>query len=205
MKILIDAHGRAPNPRRVKMFLAEKGIEVEYEPIDLGALEQKQEALTSLNPLQRVPVLVLDDGQIITESIAICRYFEETNPEPPLMGVGAVGKAIVEMWQRRMELNFLFHVAQTFRHTHPAMAEMEVPQVPSWAEVNPPHVLKMIEFLNGELANRDFIAGDGFTVADITAFIATEFMKVARIDRPTGVSNFDRWFDQIAARPSARV
>lgn len=203
MKILIDAHGRAPNPRRVKVFLAEKGIEVDYEPVDLGAMEQKQEALTSLNPLQRVPVLVLDDGQVITESMAICRYFEESNPEPPLMGVGARERAIVEMWQRRMELNFMFCVAQTFRHTHPAMVEMEVPQVPDWAEANRPRVLQMIGFLDGELAGREFIAGDNFTVADITAMIATDFMKVARIDRPSNVPNFDRWHEQVSARPSA--
>lgn len=202
MKILVDAHGRAPNPRRVKIFLAEKGIEVDYEPVDLAEMEQKKEGLTRLNPLQRVPVLILDDGTVITESVAICRYFEELQPEPALMGEGAQDKAIVEMWHRRMELNFLFHVAQTFRHSHPAMKEMEVPQVPDWAAANPPHVLRMISMLDGELAGREFIAGDRFTIADITAFIATDFMKVARIDRPSGIQNFDRWYEAVSSRPS---
>lgn len=205
MKILIDAHGRAPNPRRVKIFLAEKGVVVDYEPVDLGELEQKKEDLTKLNPLQRVPVLVLDDGTVITESIAICRYFEEIEPEPSLMGEGATGRAIVEMWQRRMEMNFLFHVAQTFRHSHPAMKEMEVPQVSSWAEANPPHVLRMIGLLDAELSIRQFIAGDEYSVADITALVAADFMKVARIDRPENVPHFDRWYEEVASRPSASI
>lgn len=203
MKILIDAHGRAPNPRRVKIFLAEKGIDVDYERVDLGELEHKQDSLTKLNPLQRVPVLVLDDGTVISESIAICRYFELLQPDPVLMGEGPVGAALVEMWQRRMELSFLFHVAQTFRHSHPAMKEMEVPQVAAWGEANPPHVQRMINLLDAELGNRQFIAGDDYSVADITALVATDFMKVARIDRPENVQNFDRWYDEVSNRPSA--
>lgn len=203
MKILIDAHGRAPNPRRVKVFAAEKGINIDYEKVDLAAMEQKQSGLTKLNPLQRVPVLVLDDGTVISESVAICRYLEALQPDPALMGEGAAGQAVVEMWQRRMEINFLFHVAQTFRHSHPAMKEMEVPQVAEWAAVNPPHVIRMIELLDGELKGRAFIAGDRFSIADITAMIATDFMKVARIDRPENMPNFDRWYDDVSSRPSA--
>lgn len=205
MKILIDAHGRAPNPRRVKIFAAEKGIKADYEKVDLAAMEQKQSSLTELNPLQQVPVLILDDGTVISESIAICRYLEELQPEPALMGEGAVGKAIIEMWQRRMEIKFLFHVAQTFRHSHPAMKEMEVPQVAEWAAVNPPHVIQMIQLLDKELGTRAFIAGDQFSIADITALVATDFMKVARIERPDNVPNFDRWYDDVSSRPSATV
>ena len=113
--------GRAPNPRRVRVFLAEKGIEVPLVPIDMGALGHKQEPVSSRNPLQRLPVLELDNGAIITESVAICRYFEELHPQPALFGQGALGKAQVEMWQRRMELNLLGCVAAAFRHIHPAM------------------------------------------------------------------------------------
>jgi glutathione S-transferase len=112
--------GRAPNPRRVRVFLAEKGIEVPLVAVDMGALGHKQEPVSSRNPLQRLPVLELDDGTIITESVAICRYFEELHPEPALFGQGALGKAQVEMWQRRMEFNLLSCVAQAFRHIHPA-------------------------------------------------------------------------------------
>src|SRR6185503_19924205 len=120
--------GRAPNPRRVRVFLAEKGITIPLEQVDLGALAQKSSAFTAINPLQRVPALVLDDGTILTESIAICRYLEALHPEPPLFGTGAKEAAIVEMWQRRVELHLLFPVAHVFRNSHPAMKEMEVPQ-----------------------------------------------------------------------------
>jgi glutathione S-transferase len=201
MKIIED--GRAPNPRRVRVFLAEKGIKIEYEQVDITEFEHKQPDFIALNPLQRVPVLVLDDGSAISESMAICRYFEELQPEPPLMGSGPLGKAIVEMWQRRMELNLLFPVAQTFRHLHPAMKEMEKPQVAEWGEVNRPRVLTMLTFLDSELSGRPFIAGNGFSVADITAMVGIDFMKPAKIERPENLPNLDRWHGEVSSRPSA--
>jgi len=201
MKIIED--GRAPNPRRVRVFLAEKGIKIEYEQVDITEFEHKQPDFSNLNPLQRVPVLVLDDGSAISESMAICRYFEELQPEPPLMGAGPLGKAMVEMWQRRMELNLLFPVAQTFRHLHPAMKEMEKPQVAEWGEVNRPRVLTMLTFLDSELSGRPFIAGDGFSVADITAMVGMDFMKPAKIERPENLPNLDRWHGEVSSRPSA--
>ncbi|TIT27380.1 MAG: glutathione S-transferase, partial [Mesorhizobium sp.] len=155
--------GRAPNPRRVRVFLAEKGIEVPLVPVDMGALEHKQQAVSSRNPLQRLPVLELDDGTIITESVAICRYFEELYPEPPLFGQGALGKAKVAMWQRRIELNLLSSVAQAFRHIHPAMKEWEVPQVPEWGEANKPKAIEFLKLLDAELAQREFAAGDSYS------------------------------------------
>jgi glutathione S-transferase len=201
MKIIED--GRAPNPRRVRVFLAEKGIKIEYEQVDITEFEHKQPDFSNLNPLQRVPVLVLDDGSAISESMAICRYFEELQPEPPLMGAGPLGKAMVEMWQRRMELNLLFPVAQTFRHLHPAMKEMEKPQVAEWGEVNRPRVLTMLTFLDSELSGRPFIAGNRFSVADITAMVGMDFMKPAKIERPENLPNLDRWHGEVSSRPSA--
>ncbi len=201
MKIIED--GRAPNPRRVRVFLAEKGIKIEYEQVDITEFEHKQPDFSNLNPLQRVPVLVLDDGSAISESMAICRYFEELQPEPPLMGAGPLGKAMVEMWQRRMELNLLFPVAQTFRHLHPAMKEMEKPQVAEWGEVNRPRVLTMLTFLDSELSGRPFIAGNGFSVADITAMVGMDFMKPAKIERPENLPNLDRWHGEVSSRSSA--
>ena len=106
--------GRAPNPRRVRIFLAEKGIDVPLVPIDMGAMGHRSQEITERNPLQRLPVIELDDGTILTESVAICRYFEELHPEPALFGEGALGKARVEMWQRRMEMHFLLTVANAF-------------------------------------------------------------------------------------------
>ncbi|RWX62134.1 glutathione S-transferase [Mesorhizobium sp. M4B.F.Ca.ET.089.01.1.1] len=195
--------GRAPNPRRVRVFLAEKGIEVPLVPVDMGALEHKQQAVSSRNPLQRLPVLELDDGTIITESVAICRYFEELYPEPPLFGQGALGKAKVEMWQRRIELNLLSSVAQAFRHIHPAMKEWEVPQVPEWGEANKPKAVEFLKLLDAELAQREFAAGDSFSIADITGLIAIDFMKPARIKVPEECTNVLRWHAAISSRPSA--
>src|SRR5215468_12393611 len=134
--------GRAPNPRRVRIFLAEKGIQVRTEQVDLGALQQRTEAYTAINPMQRVPALVLDDGTVITESIAICRYFEAVQPHPSLFGSGALEVARIEMWNRRVELHLLFPISHVFRNSHPAMKEMEVPQVPAWAEANKPRILE---------------------------------------------------------------
>jgi glutathione S-transferase len=195
--------GKAPNPRRVRVFLAEKGIEVPLVRVDMGALEHRQEPVTSRNPLQRLPVLELDDGTIITESIAICRYFEELHPQPALFGRGALGKATVEMWQRRMELHLLMAVAQSFRHLHPAMKDWERPQVPEWGEVNKPKAVEFLRLLDAELAGREFVAGDEYSVADITGMIAIDFMKPARIQVPDELGNVMRWYRSVAARPSA--
>lgn len=197
--------GRAPNPRRVSVFLAEKGIEVERVPVDMGQMGHKSAEVTSLNPLQRLPVLVLDDGTVLTESVAICRYFEELHPQPPLMGLDARDKAIVEMWSRRMELHYLASVAAAFRHTHPAMKEWEMPQLPEWGEVNRPKALAFLELLDTELADRKFIAGDRYTIADITGMIAFDFMKPARIDRPEHLKNVMRWYSEVSSRPSAKA
>ncbi|RJG44935.1 glutathione S-transferase [Mesorhizobium sp. DCY119] len=197
--------GRAPNPRRVRVFLAEKGIEVPLVPVDMGALGHKGDEVARRNPLQRLPVLELDDGTILTESVAICRYFEELHPEPALFGRGALGRAQVEMWQRRMELNLLSCVAQAFRHIHPAMKEWEVPQIPEWGEANKPKVLEFLSILDGELADREFAAGEEFSIADITGLIAVDFMKPARITVPEELTNVVRWYQAISARPSAKA
>lgn len=195
--------GKAPNPRRVRIYLAEKGLSVPLVPIDMGAMEHRSDAVASRNPLRRLPVLELDDGTVITESIAICRYFEELNPEPPLFGVGAVGKARVEMWQRRLELNFLVTIANAFRHIHPAMKEWEVPQMPEWGEVNKPKAIEFMALFDRELASREFAAGDDYSVADITGLVAMDFLKPARIAVPEEFSNLRRWHEALKARPSA--
>jgi glutathione S-transferase len=197
--------GRAPNPRRVRIFLAEKGVSVPAEQVDLGAMEQKSEAFTAINPLQRVPALALDDGTVITESVAICRYFERLRPEPPLFGRGPKEEALVEMWNRRMDMNLLTAVSNVFRHTHPAMKELEVPQVPDWAEVNRPRVLEFLAILDAELQNQLYVVGDHFTIADITGLVAIDFMKPARLLVPDDLVNVRRWHAQVSARPSAKA
>jgi glutathione S-transferase len=194
--------GRAPNPRRTRIFLAEKGITLPLEQVDLGALQHKSPAFAAINPLMRVPALVLDDGTVITESIAICRYFEALHPTPALFGRGALEIARIEMWNRRLELHFLFPVSHVFRNSHPAMKEMEVPQVPAWAEANKPRIQEFITLLDGELKERQFVAGDSFTVADITGLVALDFMKPAKLAVPDELSNLKRWHAEVSARPS---
>ena len=196
---------QAPNPRRTRIFLAEKGITVPTEQVDIMAKQHKTPEYAAINPLQRMPALMLDDGTVITESIAICRYFEMLQPEPPLFGVGAKEIALVEMWNRRVELGLFFPVAQVFRHTHPAMRELEVPQVPDWAEANKPRIIEFLHVLDGELKNTRFIAGDRYTVADITALCAVDFMKPAKVAVPDDCTNVKRWHADISARPSAKA
>jgi glutathione S-transferase len=195
----------APNPRRVRIFLAEKGIEMPFEQVDLMKGDLKTDAFTKLNRLQRVPVLVLDDGTSICESIAICRYFEELQPNPPLFGTGPLGRAQVEMWQRRMELGLLNAVASAFRHLHPAMATLEVPQVAAWGEANKPRAVEMLQLLNEQLGASRYVAGEAYSVADITAMVAIDFMKPARLTRPEGLANLERWYGEVSGRPSAKA
>ena len=195
--------GRAPNPRRTRIFLAEKGIKLPMQQIDLGALEHMSASYAAVNPLKRLPTLVLDDGTVITESIAICRYFEALQPEPALFGRGALDTARVEMWNRRLELHLFFPVSHVFRNTHPAMKAMEVPQVPAWAEANKPRVLDFIGIVDRELEGRRFISGDNFSVADITGLISLDFMKPAKLAVPDELKHLKRWHADLAARPSA--
>src|SRR5215475_15227070 len=196
--------GRTPNPRRVRIFLSEKGMSVPIERIDLAALEHKSAEFTALNPLQRVPVLLLEDGTVITESIAICRYFEGLRPEPALFGRGALEEALVEMWNRRVELNLYAAVSAVFRHLHPAMRDMEE-QIPAWGEANKPRALDFLALLDRELQDRLFIVSDHFTVADITGLVSVDFMKPAKIEMPESFVYLRRWHAQVSARPSAQA
>jgi glutathione S-transferase len=195
--------GRAPNPRRVRIFLAEKGVTVPTEQVDLGKLQQRSDAYTALNPMQRVPALVLDDGTVVAESIAICRYFEALNPDPPLFGRGAIESALVEMWNRRVELHLFMPVASVFQHLHPAMKIMVDPQVPEWGEANKPRVIAFLQFLDGELKTRPYVAGQTYTVADITAMVAVDFMRVSKLAVPDDLAHVRRWHEAVSARPSA--
>lgn len=199
---LLDG-GRAPNPRRVRVFLAEKGVEIPMEPIDMGALEHRSSKVEQHNPLQRLPVLILDDGTALSESVAICRYIEALHPDPPLMGTDIKDQAIVEMWQRRMEMHLLLLVANVFRHAHPAMADWEVPQIKAFSDANRPKVMATLTWLNKELESRPFIAGDRYTIADITAMIALDFMKPARLEMPEGLDHLVAWYQSAKARPAS--
>lgn len=193
----------APNPRRVRMFLAEKGIKVDLVPVDIMKQEHKTPEYRAKSPQALLPALELDDGTVITESVAICRYFEELQPEPPLFGATALEKALVEMWNRRMEFGVLFATAMVFRHTHPAMAPLEVPQCQDWGQANVDKVRASWEWMDRELATRPFIAGENFSIADITGFVGVQFGKVVKLQPDESYKNLTRWMGEIAARPSA--
>lgn len=193
---------RAANPRRVRIFLAEKDVVIETVPVDIMAGEHLEDAFTRLNPLQRLPVLVLDDGTVIAESVAICRYFEETHPDPPLFGRDPKEKALVEMWQRHVEFGLLIPAQQAFRHTHPAMRELEVPQVPDWGEANKSKILTFLSILERQLCHDEFVVGDTYSIADITALVGIDSLKLAKVRVPDDLERLKKWYDRVSSRAS---
>ena len=203
MKLYISSH--APNPRRVTMFIAEKGITgIENVMIDIMAGEQRGAAFVAKNPLARVPALELDDGRVLCETRAICSYLEGLHPEPNLMGEGFEERAFIEMADRRAELHLLAQIANAVRHTHPALAPLEQPQFKDFGAAQAEKVREGARWLDGALANHPYVAGHRFTVADITAFCALEFARGLMKYRPgdEGLNNLQEWRDRIAARPS---
>ncbi|MFJ5370757.1 glutathione S-transferase family protein [Bosea sp. CER48] len=194
--------GRAPNPRRVRIFFAEKGVPLpELVAIDIAKKEHRTEAFTRINPAQRLPVLELDDGTALAETIAICRYIEALHPQPAMFGRDAKEQATIEMWNRRVELGLFASVAAVFRHSHPSMAELEE-QVPEWAEANRDQVDDHLWLLELQLASNPFVCGETMTVADITAGIAIDFMKPSRIPLPEDFVHIRRWHGDLSTRPS---
>jgi glutathione S-transferase len=193
----------APSPRRVRIFLAEKGVSIPLVEVDLAKLDHKTPEFSALNPFETIPILELDDGTRIAETIAICRYIEALWPEPNLFGLTALEQATIEMWQRQLEWRLLFPIAQVVRHSHPKMADMERPQIADWAEANRPRVLKAMAIVDEALRDRPFIAGDRFTVADITGLVALDFAKSARIVIPPEFVHLNRWRETLKTRPSA--
>ena len=201
MKLHHSIH--APNARRVRIFLAEKGIEVPFVNVDLSKLDHRRAAFRAVNLFETVPALELDDGTKISESIAICRYFEELRPSPNLFGATPLERAEVEMWQRRAEFFLLLPIAQVFRHTHPAMVQLESPQVPDWAASNRVKAQAHFARFNSALEGRPFLAGERFSVADITGLVALDFSKPARLAIPEEFRNLHRWWSDLAARPGS--
>ncbi|WP_075792074.1 glutathione S-transferase family protein [Massilia putida] len=198
---------RAPNPRRVLMFMAEKGIAIQTVQVDLGKGEHRDEAFMALNPMAQVPVLALDDGRTLAETRAICTYLEGTHPDPNLMGEGFEERAFIEMMDRRCELQLFLRIANCIRHTHPGLAALEQPQFGDFGAAQGVKVRETARWLDGVLADRDYVAGDRFTIADITAFCALEFARGLMKFRPTdeGLTNLQGWRDRIAQRPSAQA
>jgi glutathione S-transferase len=201
----------APNPRRVRIFLAEKGIEVPTETVDLRAREQHAPEYLTINPLAAVPALELDDGTIICESIAICRYFEMIQPEPRLMGTDPEDTALVEMWQRRVELGGMAAAGEAFRNATPAFKDRalpgvaKVPQIAELAERGRERLPRFFAFLDEALAERPFIAGERFTIADITGLVTIDFAGWSKIAPDPALTNLANWYERVSSRPSAKA
>ena len=207
MKLYLLKNG--VNPRRVRIFLAEKrmrlGDDVAFEEFDMESAGHRRPDFLAKNPLGTLPVLELDDGTVLTESVAICRYFEEQRPEPPLMGRGALGAAMTEMWNRRMEHELLLPVIGTFVHTHPFWVGKRE-QIPAYGELLRRQVTERMKWLDGELAKRTYIAGDNYSIADITAQVALLTARGAlKLPIPEEQANLARWWAAVSARPSARA
>jgi len=205
MKLHI-AH-RAPNPRRVMMFVAEKQIPgIELVDVDINNLAHKSDAFKALNPLTTVPSLELGDGRVLSESRAICTWLEGRFPEPNLMGQDADERAFIEMADRRVEWYLLVPMAQVIRHTHPGLAPLEQPQFADYGHAQKAKVLDYAARFDQLLQTQDWMAGDRFTIADITAFCALEFARLMKFNAAAeGLHALQAWRDRVAQRPSASV
>jgi glutathione S-transferase len=192
------------NPRRVRIFLAEKGVTVPKVEVDMTTGENKRPEYLAKNPLGRMPLLELDDGTLIAESVAICRYFQSLYPEPPLFGKGAVEIAKVEMWNRRMELEIMRPIGEAFEHLSPFWVGRRS-QVAEYGNLAREVAAERMAWLDRELATRPYIAGENYTVADITAQAAFVLGKNTGTPIPDELTHLRRWFAQVSARPSARA
>lgn len=202
----------APSPRRVRIYLAEKGIEVEREVVDLRSDQQLAPDYLKINPRGVVPALVLDDGEVITESGAICRYFEATNPEPPLFGKTPVEIARIESWTRRIEHEGYDGVVKVLRNAIPAMRDRGlpgkwpvIPQVPELIDRGTIMWKACLESLNHQLAENEWVAGDSFSFADITALVTVDFARAAKLMVPEACGHVGRWYQAASARLSAQA
>lgn len=204
MKLYVSPY--APNPRRVTMFIAEKGIAgIEQVSIDLAKGEHRTDAYRAKNPMARTPSLELDDGRVLAETPAICTYLEMLQPEPNLMGVDAEERAFIMMADRRVEMHLAMPIFHWTRHTHPALAFLEPRQLPDFAAIQADKAREAAAWFDSVLARQDYIAGERFTIADITAFCALEFARGIVKYKPgeEGLTHLQAWRDRIADRPSA--
>ena len=194
----------APNPRRVQIFMEEKGIELETIAINLMEGEHKQAAYLDRTGSPQVPALELDDGTMLLESPTICRYLEEFWPEPNMMGRDALEVAMIDMWQRRIELRLMITIAQCFRHTNPRMAALE-DQCPDWGAVNADRIDGRLAELDRQLQGREWVAADRLTIADISGVVACDFLKLIKRRIPDGMTALSDWYARMKERPSTAL
>ncbi len=200
--IFYDSPNPAPNPRRVRIFATEKGIELPSQPVSILKREHKSPEYLALNPRGQTPALQLDDGTVITESVAICRYLEAVYPEPPLFGIGAVEQALIEMWSRRVEMILMPPVGAVWVHTHQFTAALPGRNT-EWGEANRPRVDDALRFFDASLEGRTFIAGENYTIADILLLTTVDFAAFVGIEMAEDLNNLHAWHARATARPSA--
>ncbi len=194
---------RAPNPRRLRFFVAEKGIDIAFEDVDLDDQSRLEAPYYEACLSGQYPVLELDDGTYLCESIAISRYLERLHPEPALFGRAPLEEARVEMWNRRLELGLFRHTGDYFGHTAPFFKD-RVEQIPAFAKSAQSNALNQFGMIDRALSDHPFIAGDAFSVADITAYIAIDLGTPSVYEVGPEFPNIRRWFAQTSARPSAQ-
>ncbi|GEA10056.1 glutathione S-transferase family protein [Alteromonas sp. KUL49] len=194
----------APNPRRVRMFLAEKGIDVDYVQVDIQSGENLSKEMRKKNPIGKIPILELDDGTCIAETDAICTYFESIQPEPPLMGTSPIEKATISMWQRQVEFAFMLQIGMCFQHSTGYFKDRMVP-VPEYGKQAGINAAKYMSILERRLGESEFIAGDQFTIADITALCSMDFARVVNIRMKDEQVNLQRWYENVSSRASAKA
>ncbi|MCT2558261.1 glutathione S-transferase family protein [Tsuneonella sp. YG55] len=200
--LFYDSPNPAPNPRRVRIFAAEKGIELPSKEISIPAREQKSPEYMAKNPRGQTPALELDDGTVIAESVAICRYLEALHPEPALFGTTPTEIALVEMWSRRAEMVAMYPVGQVWVHTHKFTAALPGRNA-EWGEANRPRVADAFAFFDRSLENSAFLAGDSFSMADIILLTTVDFATFVGCGPGPENAALNRWHEAVSARPSA--
>ena len=202
--LFYDSPNPAPNPRRVRIFAAEKGIELPSKEVSIPAREQKSPEFTAKNPRGQTPILELDDGTVIAESVAIMRYLEAQHPEPPLFGTSALEIAQIEMWSRRVEMILMPAVGAVWVHTHPFTAALPG-RNSEWGEANRPRAFDAMRFFDQSLSDREFLAGDAYSAADILLLTTVDFAKFIGLDMPEECGALGAWHERVCARPSAKA
>ena len=203
--IFYDAVNPAPNPRRVRIYLAEKGLSVPTEILSIRDGEHKGEAFLKVNPFGQIPALALDDGSVLTESLSICRFFEALHPEPPMFGNGARGIAEVDQVIRRVELRLMSPLGMVWAHTHPFTARVVKPQYTEYGESQRPRVLAALREFDAALASREWLDGKGYSMADIVLLTTVDFAAFVGIDIPDEMAALRDWHARATARPSAQA
>jgi len=195
----------APNPRRLRIFVAEKGLKIPTEQVDLFTGKNRTPEMLAKNPAGGLPLLELDDGSHLAESVAICRYLEGLHPQPNLMGKDSREQSFIEMWNRRIELGLFGAAGRAFQHTN-ELFKARLKQMPEYGETQRDATKQQLQWLDAQIGNKPFIAGDRFTIADITALVAVDFAtQMAGVPLDPALKNLARWHQSVSSRPSAKA